>query len=198
MNHLFRLKENVINFLSPPSKRRRTFPATPIKTDEHLYLTPPFDIDAKAHASMLADIKHTFHSSAGVKNPRKRAREEDSEDEENARSNVSPDDSVSNIEVKEESNSDYSSEAAAEDLEDEIEEDLNAELPTEQDTADEKVSEYLARQRELELRKGDIERKKAEGESHPDELFLFERLAMRSYEELLPMEWRVDFPTLPE
>ncbi|KIN00280.1 hypothetical protein OIDMADRAFT_82128, partial [Oidiodendron maius Zn] len=65
-------------------------------------------------------------------------------------------------------------------------------------TAEEKVKEYLDRQAELALRKEAIDEVKAQGTWHPDEVFLFERLSMRSFEELLPASWQIDFPTLPE
>jgi hypothetical protein len=61
-----------------------------------------------------------------------------------------------------------------------------------------KVQEYLARQAELALIREDVEKARASGTWHPDELFLYERLAMRSFEELLPQEWQIDFRTLPE
>jgi hypothetical protein len=63
---------------------------------------------------------------------------------------------------------------------------------------EDKVEEYLARQAELALKKDAIEKAKAEGGWHPEELYLFERLSMRSFEELLPTSWQIDFPTLPE
>jgi hypothetical protein len=68
----------------------------------------------------------------------------------------------------------------------------------EEAVAEAKVQEYLARQAELALRREDVEKAKAAGDWHPDEIFLFERLAMRSFEELIPAEWQVDFPTLPQ
>jgi hypothetical protein len=65
-------------------------------------------------------------------------------------------------------------------------------------SAEAKVEEYLARQAELALRKEEIEKAKAAGDWHADELFLFERLSLRSFEELIPQDWKIDFPTLPE
>jgi hypothetical protein len=72
-----------------------------------------------------------------------------------------------------------------------LEEDLEVQISPE-----DKVAEYLARQAELALRKEAIAEVKAKGDWHPGEIFLFERLSMRSFEELFPAEWKVDFPTL--
>ncbi|KAH8678983.1 hypothetical protein BGZ60DRAFT_525715 [Tricladium varicosporioides] len=69
---------------------------------------------------------------------------------------------------------------------------------TPEPTAEEKVAEFLARQAELESRKQDIEKARAAGDWHPDGLILYERLMMRSFEEIIPIGWRMDFPTLPE
>lgn len=203
MNSLFRLKDNILQFLSPPAKRRRILPATPVKLEEHRYLTPHSDVPTKKdQAAVIARLQQNY-TPATIKNPRKRAREDDDEGEKEdgetlvAGSNVTPDDSISNLGMKQE-NTSNSSESVTDNLEEEIEQDLKAELPTEQDTADEKVTEYLARQAELAIRLGDIERVRAEQQLHPDALFLFERIAMRSFEEILPMEYKRDFPTLPE
>lgn len=91
----------------------------------------------------------------------------------------------------------------AEDEEDQ--EDFDGELADEGElvredelSAEDKVKAYLARQAELESKKGEIEKIKASGDWHPDEVFLFERLALRSFEPLLPADWIREFPTLPD
>ncbi|PVH82080.1 hypothetical protein DL98DRAFT_488760, partial [Cadophora sp. DSE1049] len=61
-----------------------------------------------------------------------------------------------------------------------------------------KVQEYLARQKEFETIQENIQKAKADASWHPDALFLYERLALRSFEPLVPIDWRIDFPTLPE
>ncbi|PBP18321.1 hypothetical protein BUE80_DR010791 [Diplocarpon rosae] len=63
--------------------------------------------------------------------------------------------------------------------------------------ADQKVEEYLARQAELASKRDDIEKVKATGGWHPDAVFLYERLVLRSFEPLIPADWHYDFPTLP-
>ncbi|KAK0119768.1 hypothetical protein ONS95_011202 [Cadophora gregata] len=61
-----------------------------------------------------------------------------------------------------------------------------------------KVQEYLARQKEFETIQENILKAKSDASWHPDALFLYERLALRSFEPLIPSDWRIDFPTLPE
>lgn len=50
----------------------------------------------------------------------------------------------------------------------------------------------------LALIREEVEKVRATGDWHPDEIYLFERLSMRSYEEVISAEWRIDLPTLPE
>jgi hypothetical protein len=105
---------------------------------------------------------------------------------------VSPEDSPSQIVTDEEDN-----ESGSELLNEGDDEDEKASEELEVSPVD-KVNEYLARQAELALKKELIEQIKAKGEWHPDEVYLFERLSLRSFEELLPAEWQIDFRTLPE
>ncbi len=78
------------------------------------------------------------------------------------------------------------------------EEEIEEDPIDEQALGEAKVQEYLARQAELALRKEEVERVKAAGDWHPDEIYLFERLSMRSFEQIIPAEWKVDLPSLPE
>jgi hypothetical protein len=120
-------------------------------------------------------------------------------------SSLAPEDSPSQITPNYEDDEEDDDEGLAsdEDGDDEGEEDYEEEddtkvLQDEEASAREKVQEYLARQAELALKKEAIKEVKAQGNWHPDEVFLFERLSLRSYEELLPQEWQIDFRTLPE
>lgn len=97
-------------------------------------------------------------------------------------------------EVEEEGSKNAITDSDVEQAEEEIEEDPI----DEQAIAEAKVQEYLARQAELALRKEEVERVKAAGDWHPDEIYLFERLSMRSFEQIIPAEWKVDLPSLPE
>jgi hypothetical protein len=196
MDQLFRLKDTVVQFLSPPSKRRRTLPATPARDDqEHRYLSPISDIqDKKTQTAALARLNQKYLSPSDTKNPRKRARPDDEEDgqTESTESGIGPDDSISQSSPREEGSSASDSEIIEED-EEEFDQEEEEEV-----SPDVKVQEYLDRQAELALRLEDIEKVRAAGDFHPDELFLYERLSMRSFEELLPREWQIDFPTLPK
>ncbi len=96
--------------------------------------------------------------------------------------------------AEEERSENAATDSDVEPAEEEIEEDP----VDEQAVAEAKVQEYLARQAELALRKEEVERVKAAGDWHPDEIYLFERLSMRSFEQIIPAEWKVDLPSLPE
>lgn len=65
-------------------------------------------------------------------------------------------------------------------------------------SADAKVKEYLKKQAVLALRKEMVEDVKKAGDWHEDEILLFEKLAMRSFEPLIPAEWKIDFLTWPK
>lgn len=198
MNQLMRLKDTVVQAV----KRRRTVgPTTPSRdVKEHLYLTPASEIqDKKAQATVFGPLNQKYLSPSDTKNPRKRAREDDDDEDTQFRySGVSPDDSISRISpVESETGASQVTTATegdiGEELEDEVVEEVEDEVSPEV-----KVQEYLARQEELAKRKGDIESFKAAGGYHADELFLLERITLRSFEGLLPVTWQIDFPTLPE
>lgn len=192
MDQLFRLKNTVTDYFSL-AKRRRTIgasTATPIKETEHTFLTPPSESKA------LGTFRDKIYTAP---NPRKRGRTEFEGDG----SGLSPDDSVSQLTCSEDE-AEGSGDALVK-LEEAIEEDIEeAEIEEEEEEENEdavtqaKVQEYLERQAELEMRKEEIETARAAGDWHTDELYLFERLTMRSYEELIPVEWKIDFSTLPE
>ncbi|KAH7411069.1 hypothetical protein BKA64DRAFT_372880 [Cadophora sp. MPI-SDFR-AT-0126] len=231
MDTLFRLKDTVVQFLSPAAKRRRTIgPGTPSSSKDHEYLAPLSEPrDGKAQAAAFDHLASKYPSTPQPKNPRKRAREED-EDE----IVISPGDSVSQVSTGDTERSSPSSAVDSEEVEEEIEEEtqddveFDAEDEGEEGDAEEdsdvvmeeeehsdeedevdleaqeaaaseaKVQEYLARQKEFETIQENIQKAKADASWHPDALFLYERLALRSFEPLVPVDWRVDFPTLPE
>lgn len=198
MDHLYKLKDSVIQYLSP--KRRRTVgPATPPHTpgaDEHAYLPASEPKDEKTKATIGTKINQKYLSPSDTRfarGSRKRAREDD-EFAENGDNEVSPDESISQVTPVGRSRHDSVISPASDVEESEVGVD---ELEEEEISADDKVQEYLDRQAELALRKGAIEEVRAQGNWHPDEMFLFERLSMRSFEEILPATWQIDFPTLP-
>jgi hypothetical protein len=199
MDQLFKLKNTFIQYLSP--KRRRTVgPPTPPHTPgaaEHAYLPTSEPKDKKTKAALGTKINPKYLSPSDTRfarGSRKRAREDD-EFADDGDSEVSPDESISQVTPVEKSRHD-SVISPASDVE---ESEVGVDDPEEEEiSADDKVQEYLDRQAELALRRGAIEEVRAQGNWHPDEMFLFERLSMRSFEELLPATWQIDFPTLPK
>lgn len=123
---------------------------------------------------------------------RKRAREDDDEDE--SASGVLPDDSISQVEVEEDSASSASSAGDYEESE-ALQEDQ--EFEDEEVTGEDKVAEWQARQAELAVRLGNIEKARA-ADSHPDAFFLTQRIQLRSFEAIMPALWQIDFPALPQ
>jgi hypothetical protein len=197
MDQLFRLKDTFIQYLSPAKRRRTTGPATPSNdAREHTFLTPISEPrDRRAQTLVLDHVSHKYLSPSDTKNPRKRAREDYEEEDDD--SGVGPEDSISQGTPSDDG--DGSSNAASLIEEEVIEEEDEAEIKARDEAENEaKVQEYLARQAELALIREDVEKARASGTWHPDELYLYERLAMRSFEELLPQEWQIDFRTLPE
>jgi len=119
---------------------------------------------------------------------------------------VSPEDSASQITPVEDSEDELEGEEnlvefdnGADDGNEEVENDsLEGVLwqADEETTAQRKVQEYLARQAELMSRQEEFKKHIAGGQWHPDELYLFDRLSMRSFEPIFPMIWQLDLPTL--
>jgi hypothetical protein len=197
MDQLFKLKNTFIEYLSP--KRRRTVdPATPHATDaaEQSYLPASEPKDKKSKAALGGKVNQKHLSPSDTRfagGSKKRPREEDEYADPDFE--VSPDESISQVTPAQDSSDDSGSDATPTSEPEESEEGAPE---AEEVDADQKVQEYLDRQAELALRKGAIDEVKAEGTWHEDEVYLFERLSMRSFEELLPSSWQVDFPTLPK
>jgi hypothetical protein len=199
MDQLFKLKNTFIEYLSP--KRRRTIgPATPPHTGstaEQSYVPTSEPRDEKAKATLGGKINQKYllpSDTRFARGSRKRPREEDEFPDEDD-FEVSPDESISQITPIQGSQHDSVASPTSEAEESET----SVDRPEDDAISSvEKVKEYLDRQAELALRKGAIDEVKAQGTWHPDEVFLFERLSMRSFEELLPASWQIDFPTLPE
>lgn len=60
-----------------------------------------------------------------------------------------------------------------------------------------KEQERLAREADLATRLEAIDNARLEEGWHPDELYLYERIEMRGFEPLLPLQWKIDFPSIP-
>lgn len=218
MNQLLRIKDSFIDYLSPGKRRRTTLGSSTPDAKQPTFLVPYSDPqDKKAEAAALSRLDNNYIPYP--KNPRKRAREDDRDSM--IFSAIDPDDSVSQTPTDEYSQSSNVTRTSGEKESDEIDEerpetaergenedegereddasDVEMAFEVEEDeqiSAEVKVAEYLARQAELELRLKDVEAFKLSGK-HKDEIYLFERMSMRGFEELLPVAWQIDFPTLP-
>lgn len=195
MDQLFKLKNTFIEYLSP--KRRRTVgPATPRQAAdaaEQSYVPASEPRDPKSKAILGSKINQKYLSPSDTRfaeGSKKRPHEEDEYTDHDFE--VSPDESISQVTPQESSDSSVASPTS------EVEGSETGTPEDEEVDAEQKVQEYLDRQAELALRKGAIDEVKAQGTWHKDEVYLFERLSMRSFEELLPSSWQVDFPTLPK
>ena len=60
-----------------------------------------------------------------------------------------------------------------------------------------KVSAYLAQHHPLTEQKTSIARLQTEGDWHAEAMYVYERIQMRGYEPIIPLEWQMDFPNLP-
>ncbi|RAL63999.1 hypothetical protein DID88_003187 [Monilinia fructigena] len=198
MDQIFKIKDAVINYLSPVAKRRRTMgPQTPgcdRVEDEHQFLSEPrnhkrtlgFAHDRTNQTFITLDSMRT-----PSRNPLKRPREDDEVE--------GPTFSVDEM-LPEHSSSQNITESddgleGDPDLMDEDEEEDDDEISAEQ-----KVNEYLAKQAaELAKAKETVERARAEGQWSPEEIFLLERLQYMGHEGLLP-HWpkAYYFKTIPE
>lgn len=195
----------MVDYLSP--KRRRTLGPTTPSHHEHSYDPASEPQGQKARAALRGRLDGNQSSPSDLRfatNSRKRAREEDCDtavtDSHLSGSEISPDESASQITVAQTSITDPTEgdeeEQDDDELEEEIEEDME-DMEDEEVSPEDKVAEYLARQAELELRKDAIAEVKAKGDWHPDEVYLFERLSLRSFEVVFPAEWKRELPTLP-
>lgn len=199
MEHLSKLKNTFFDYLSP--KRRRTVgPSTPsnqLFEEQHTYFPNSDPPDLKAQDALRRKlgeigISDTRFGSGSRKRPRDSSEVGGSESL--VSDHVSPEESASQITPLEYSTDGHSDEESEESYE-EAQIDIERE---EQMEAGEKVAAFLARQREYEKKKEEIEQVKLSGDWHPDEVFLFARLSLRCFEPILPMEFKWYFPTFPE
>ncbi|KAB8298108.1 hypothetical protein EYC80_001870 [Monilinia laxa] len=201
MDQIFKIKDAVINYLSPVAKRRRTMgPQTPgcdRVEDEHQFLSEPrnhkrtleFTHDRTNQTFITLDSMRT-----PSRNPLKRPREDDqveglifSGDE------ISPKHSSSQNITESDDGSEGDPDLMDQDQDEEKYDD-------DEISAEQKVNEYLAKQAaELAKAKETVERARAEGVWSPEEIFLLERLQYMGHEGLLP-HWpkAYYFKTIPE
>jgi hypothetical protein len=133
MEFVYRLKDSVVQYLSPPSKRRRTTgPGSPSNdTREHPLLVPTSEPrNRKAQAAVRIHVNKKLLSPSNTKNPRKRTRVEYEDDEET----ISPDDSISQVTRQGDDSEEEGSEGGA---------DLNADVEMESDVEGEEEDEEV-------------------------------------------------------
>ncbi|KAM3072361.1 hypothetical protein ACMFMG_009170 [Clarireedia jacksonii] len=202
MDQIAKLKDAVVNYLSPAAKRRRTMgPQTPTHeaAGEPLFLSEPRN--KKALGNAYGRLNQSYHSSPGRRqsatNPLKRSRQDDEAGEYGfSADEVSPERSSSPIGSEDD---DMSLENTEDEDEDEDEDEEEEEEEDEALIANRKVQEYLRRQSELVLAKERVENARAAGEWLPEEIFLLERLELRGHEPVLPSSWRAyHFRQVPE
>ncbi|TGO15777.1 hypothetical protein BTUL_0036g00690 [Botrytis tulipae] len=200
MDQIFKIKDAVVNYLSPVAKRRRTMggPQTPGYIefdDEHQFLSEPQNNRRSlnfTYGRMDQNNVPKEDRTTPTRNPLKRSREDDEvEGPVFSGDDISPKQSSSHI-VTESDEESETPDYMDEDEDEEEEEDLIS--------AQQKVDEYLAKQAaEFAMAKETVERARADGEWSPEELFLLERLQYMGHEGLLP-HWAKErnFRTVPE
>ena len=172
MNQLFKIKDSVAGYLSPAKRRRTAGPATPSNetAEDHAF--------SAAHASepQAGGSYLNFFSRFSQKY-------------------LSPSDTKQYAGRKRPRNED------GDDDEDEDSRDEHKisrlRLAEEEPTAEEKVLDYIDRQELFAARRQAVADATTSADFSNDEAALFDRLAMRSFEPLIPAEWHPDFPTLP-
>ncbi|POS84211.1 hypothetical protein EPUL_003617 [Erysiphe pulchra] len=221
MDHFMRLRDVFLDYLSPMAKRRRIFAPSVISSNKEDLFLPSLSMHKENNTdpTILHIPYQKYLPIKQCSNPKKRSRDEFEDgvsrvlvDQDESFSQETPikiehqgdwefekykiekDKKLPNFEMVNHSESVYSQICET----DESESQASTECEdNEIQIRNAKVQEYLRRQAEFSLRKSDVERAKASGDWHPDELFLFERLSMRGFEVLLPKSWKIDFPTLP-
>ena len=212
MEQLFKLKDSVMEYLSPAKRRHTVLLATPSRNSTLMQrpilpMTEPRNQKGKAIIAGRVSKKYLSPSDTkrSTQNSRSRTDSDDEyvndlEDEQASVTRISPkvitpEDSSS--QVKTPSDGDSVTGVSAEEEEgsqDDLE--LDSEEESELD-AEAKVHQFLDNQTELARHREALERIK-DGEWHEDEIALFMKLSMRGFEPLIPTHWRFDFRTCPQ
>lgn len=208
MEHLLKLKDSVMEYLSPTKRRHTVLLATPPRNSTLMQrpiqpMTEPRN--QKGKATIAGRVSKKYLSPSDTKRSTRKSRGRfDSEDEntdnlEDEQASVTqishkvitPEDSSS--QVKTPSDGDSATSEEEEDTPDDFE--LDSEEESELD-AEAKVHQFLDNQTELARHREALERIK-DGEWHEDEIALFMKLSMRGFEPLIPTHWSFDFRTCP-
>ncbi|KAF7945922.1 uncharacterized protein EAE97_004960 [Botrytis byssoidea] len=200
MDQIFKIKDAVVNYLSPVAKRRRTMgePQTPGYIefdDEHQFLSEPQNNRRSldfAYGRTDQNYTPKEDRTTPTRNPLKRSREDDEVE--------GPIFSGDDISPKQASSHNVTESDEESETPDYMDEDEDEEEEEDLISAQQKVDEYLAKQAaEFAMAKETVERARADGEWSPEELFLLERLQYMGHEGLLP-HWAKErnFRTVPE
>jgi hypothetical protein len=203
MDQFFKLKESVMGFLSPSSKRRRTMmPSTPAEKLQRPIQAVSEPRNHRQKAVLAGRVSKKYLSPADTRRTISKRKDSDDEYEEEvehelddttvlSHSNISPDDSVSQIGSRSRDDTAITEPEVNSDEDLDLDEEEESELD-----AEAKVHQFLDRQTELARRQETLAKIK-EGDWHEDEIALFSKLSMRGFEPLLPGHWRRDFRTCP-
>lgn len=212
MEQLFKLKDSVMEYLSPVKRRHTVQIASPSPNPSPMQrpvqpMTEPRTLKGKAVIAGRVSKKYLFHSD--TKRSTRKSRSITNSDDEFAEdlkdnqasatkvshTDITPDDSSSQINAPDDENS--STSVSVEGEENSVEDqEITSEDESELD-AEAKVHEYLDRQTEIARHREALERIN-DGEWHEDEAALFMKLTMRGFEPLIPTHWSFDFRTCPQ
>lgn len=211
MERLFKLKDSVMEYLSPAKRRHTVLLATPSRHSTLMQrpiqpMTEPRNQKEKAIIAGRVSKKYPSPSDTkrSTRESRNRTDSDDKyvdglEDEQASVTRIShkvitPEDSSSQVKTPSDGDSATSvSEEEEEGSQDDLE--LDSEEESELD-AEAKVHQFLDNQTELARHREALERIK-DGEWHEDEIALFMKLSMRGFEPLIPTHWSFDFRTCP-
>ncbi|KAI9741439.1 MAG: hypothetical protein M1818_004245 [Claussenomyces sp. TS43310] len=217
MDRIFRIRNSVMDYLSPRANRRRTMgPSTPSNKATSLMRTLPEALseprNRKGQAVVAGRVSKKYLSPSDTKRSHQaRRRNVIREDAYEAETEDGYRDSLDNASESSigVSPADSSSQQPIGDLESEIMENFQEEGQGEEDeelnlngndeselSSEAKVKFFLDRQNEIAKRQEELDRIKKE-DWHEDEAALFHKLTMRGYEPLLPSNWAYDFRTCP-
>lgn len=216
MERLAQVKDSVLKYFSPPSKRRRTS-AGQEASAENEQADALFDIcaaqrDNEKNLIATGDV-YSAMSAVDQSNAlysRKRAREQEEQTrqmadqaDERARKRTREGDEELLEHAADNTNSDQSDDEDTRSYVVEGNEDLEAEWQAEQEmkadlAAKARVVEFLEAQEKLVVAKQAIADVRARGEWREEEIALYEKTQMRGLEAMFPNDWKKDFPTVPD
>ncbi len=214
MDQLLKLKDSFVGYLSPSANRRHSVMAASTPDGRQTSIKRPFHPTTeprnnKERAIIAGRVSKKYFSPSDTQRfsrrsfgKSKRHRHSDEEYEEEVedelestthqtRSELTPDDSASQVIPRSESGT-----ALTVLAEDEEDPDFDSGEESQLD-AEAKVHQFLDRQTELARRQETLDRIRQE-DWHEDEVALFQKLNMRGFEPLLPSTWSFDFRTCPE